>query len=90
MKNIPFLLLLLGIVFIWLGLTGRLGAVLAAIFEPGKLTATTSGGGAVSPVVVPPDSATPEEPTIPDTAPELPEFPTPFDIIPGADVLPAP
>lgn len=43
MKNTPFILLILGIAFIWLGLTGRLGAVLAAIFEPSKLE---SVGGA--------------------------------------------
>lgn len=69
MKNTPFILLLLGISFIWLGLTGRLGAVLAAIFEPGNLAQTTGSGGSVPAVVLPdtvvPGSAdpTPAEPT---------------------------
>lgn len=35
--NAAFILLVLGTFLVWLGLTGRLGAVLAAIFEPSKL-----------------------------------------------------
>ena len=30
----PFFLILLGILIIWLGFTGRLGVVLASIFAP--------------------------------------------------------
>lgn len=37
MGKTPFILLLFGLAIVWLGLTGRLGAVLAAIFEPTKL-----------------------------------------------------
>lgn len=44
MKGAPFILLLLGVAFIWLGLTGRLGAVLAAIFEPSKLEPAGQNG----------------------------------------------
>jgi hypothetical protein len=43
MKSTPFVLLLLGALLIWLGMTGRLGAVLAAIFEPTKLVQGDSG-----------------------------------------------
>lgn len=91
MKSAPFILLILGLAFIWLGLTGRLGAVLAAIFEPQSLTATTGGGGAIPPVVVPPETGAPEEaPSAPEeAAPEMPDIPSPSDIFPGADVLPA-
>lgn len=45
MKNTPFILLILGVAFVWLGLTGRLGAVLAAIFQPDRLM---DNGGAPS------------------------------------------
>lgn len=38
MKDAPLILLVIGAVFIWAGLTGRLGAVLAAIFEPERMT----------------------------------------------------
>lgn len=44
MKSAPFILLLFGVMFIWLGLTGRLGAVLAAIFEPSKLEPAGNNG----------------------------------------------
>lgn len=44
MKSAPFVLLLLGVAFIWLGLTGRLGTVLAAIFEPAKLEPVGNNG----------------------------------------------
>lgn len=44
MKGTPFILLLFGVMFIWLGLTGRLGAVLAAIFEPTKLQSGSDTG----------------------------------------------
>lgn len=86
MKNAPFILLFLGITFIWLGLTGRLGAVLAALFEPGALIANGGGGADIPPVVMPPDVILDGEPTVPET---LPDIPNPFDIFPGADVLPA-
>jgi hypothetical protein len=71
MKGTPFLLLLLGIAFIWLGLTGRLGAVLAAVFTPGKLSDGSSASGAASgnsqgppsTQVIPPPPLDPWDPT---------------------------
>jgi hypothetical protein len=90
MKNTPFILLLLGVSFIWLGLTGRLGAVLAAIFEPKSLTQTTGGGGgSIAPVVLPdtpigggePTPSTPEElPAEPPTVEPPASFEPPVDI----------
>lgn len=70
MKNTPFILLILGVAFVWLGLTGRLGAVLAAIFEPQNLQK-----GSVHNTVG----------TIPTPAPNNPSFwlPNPFQGIPG-------
>lgn len=37
MKNAPLLFFLIGIVLVWCGFTGRLGVVLAAIFEPERV-----------------------------------------------------
>lgn len=70
MKNTPFILLLLGVMFIWLGLTGRLGAVLAAIFEPGKLVQGGDGSGYSAPPPIPGTGSNPfyNDPlTIPQT-----------------------
>lgn len=76
MKNAPFILLLLGVSFIWLGLTGRLGAVLAAIFEPGNLAQTTGSGGTVAPVVPAPELPPSGETTPSDPTPAEPSSPT--------------
>lgn len=72
--NAAFLLLLLGIMFVWLGLTGRLGAVLAAIFEPSKL----SQGNAA-------DSSSADTGKIPTPEPNNPSFwlPNPFQGMPN-------
>jgi hypothetical protein len=53
MKGTPFILFLIGALLIWLGMTGRLGSVLAAIFEPTKLSqdnGVPAIGGAVMPI----------------------------------------
>lgn len=88
MKNTPFLLLLLGLAFVWLGLTGRLGAMLAALFEPDVLTQTTGSGDRIPQVVLPENAAietAPAEPVTPEVPPSLApggEMP-PVDITPG-------
>jgi hypothetical protein len=38
MKDAPLILIILGVCLVWLGITGRLGAVLGAIFEPERMT----------------------------------------------------
>lgn len=67
--NAAFILLLSGVFLVWLGLTGRLGAVLAAIFEPSKL----SEGNAS-------DSSSSNTGQIPTPEPNNPSFwlPNPF------------
>lgn len=37
MKDAALIFTILAIVFIWTGLTGRLGAVLGAVFEPSRM-----------------------------------------------------
>lgn len=38
MKGSPILFFALGLILIWCGLTGRLGVVLGAVFEPGRVS----------------------------------------------------
>lgn len=37
MKDAPLLFILFGVALLWAGLTGRLGAVLGAVFEPSRM-----------------------------------------------------
>lgn len=70
MKNTPFILLFLGVMLVWLGLMGRFGVVLAAIFEPGKLVAGGNGTGVHDPPPIPGTGSNPmyNDPlTIPET-----------------------
>lgn len=38
MQAAPLLFILAGLLLVWLGITGRLGVFLAAIFLPGQVT----------------------------------------------------
>lgn len=63
--NAAFILLLMGIFLVWLGLTGRLGAVLAAIFEPSKLSQGDASDSSTARVQPGQPGWTPNEPNNP-------------------------